>query len=386
MVGNDAVIGRQSVRRGGWFAILLFLCTQIGVPTPRLSALQALRSEATTRTDARIDSVPLISIGDNPDEPLYGVIAAVFHGDTLILAEQSTNTLRYYDRTTGELLRTVGGRGEGPGEYEGLGFMQSVGGRLYTYDFRAYRLTVMDMSGAVERTVGIVPGATYQFPNVRGIFPDGSILVSATLRDFENTARSPMVRRDTHILGRHDSMGNHVDSLGTYLGAEYLVEPYGRGGEAIPRWLVPFRRSNHAGVAGEGYYVLDNMDPVIQVFDRAGEFRHALEPDVGPVSVTREDVGRFRQADDLNREPPEFYPYYRSVHAVAGTLWVLHHERPQDVGYRWTVFSHEGEMVGSVTASEPLWVLAVDADIAVVARRDELGVETVELRRIVDRR
>lgn len=162
--------------------------------------------------------------------------------------------------------------------------------------------------------------------------------------------------------------------------------PYGRAGEAIPRWSVPFRRVKRAGVAGEGYYVLDNMDPVIPVFDWAGEFRHALEPEVRPVRVSREDIGRFRQADDLDREPPEFYPYYRSVHAVAGTLWVLHHERPQGVGYRWTVFSREGDLVGSVTASEPLWVLAVDSDVAAVGRRDELGVETVELRRIIERR
>ena len=62
-------------------------------------------------------STPLFTIGDDPDEPLHLVIGAVLTDDALILAEESTYSLRFYDRATGRLLRAVGQKGEGPGDY-----------------------------------------------------------------------------------------------------------------------------------------------------------------------------------------------------------------------------------------------------------------------------
>ena len=51
--------------------------------------------------------------------------------------------------------------------------------------------------------------------------------------------------------------------------------------------------------------------------------------------------------------------------------------------FSWTVLSTEGAIVGRVRSSGRLTVLAVDDDTAAVLRVDDLGVETVELRRIV---
>ena len=52
-----------------------------------------------TEQDARIDTVPLLTIGDDPGDPLHRVSGAVLVGDTLIIA-QSTS-LRFYDRHSG---------------------------------------------------------------------------------------------------------------------------------------------------------------------------------------------------------------------------------------------------------------------------------------------
>ena len=133
-------------RDGGCFVVagLVFLLAGWGGDDGGGGRVQ---SAATIAQDARIDNVPLLTIGDDPEDPLYRVIGAVLVGDTLIVAQASSMTLRFHDRRTGEFLRSVGGPGEGPGEYEGLVSLQRAGDKLYTYDLQAYRMTVLDLSG-----------------------------------------------------------------------------------------------------------------------------------------------------------------------------------------------------------------------------------------------
>ena len=127
------------------------------------------------------------------------------------------------------------------------------------------------------------------------------------------------------------------------------------------------------------------MDPVIPVYEQTGNLRHEVRPAIRsePQRITREDARRFREADDVDRQPPEFYPYYRGARNVAGALWVLDYVPADSDVFSWTVLSTEGAIVGRVRSSDRLTVLAVDDDTAAVLRVDDLGVETVELRRIV---
>lgn len=371
-------------RKADPFALLLVLACQFGHFVDDLSAGQTPRPETTPQVDAWIDSLPLISM-DQEAHPFYGVVGAVFYGDTLIVAERSTGTLRYYDRATGKLHRTVGGSGEGPGEQQLMLRMQSVGDRIYTYDLEASRVTVFNLAGEVERTVLVAPwGAAATAPQVVGFFPDGSMLAIAMVRDWDDQVDAPTVRRDTWTISRHDQMGNFVDSLGEYLEKEVYVEPFGRGGERMGDLQVPFVRDNTVGVVGDDYFVLDNMASAIPVFDQTGELRHELGLQIRPEPqrLSREDARRFREEDEVYRQVPEFYPYYFAVRYVAGALWVLNYPVQTDV-YSWTVFAPEGGAVGRVRTSERLVVLDLDGDIAAVLRVDELGVESVELRRIV---
>ena len=161
-------------RDGGCFAVagLVFLLAGCGGDDGGGGRVQ---SSTTIERGARIDSIPLLTIGDDPEDPLYQVIGAVLVGDTLIVAQASSMTLRFHDRRTGEFLRSVGGPGEGPGEYEGLSSLQRVGDRLYTFnrgsDRQAYRMTVLDLSGTLVATVSIEPWGVYNFSGPGGCLP-----------------------------------------------------------------------------------------------------------------------------------------------------------------------------------------------------------------------
>ena len=239
------------------------------------------------------------------------MIGAAFAGDALILAQMSSATLRYYDRATGELIRTIGGEGEGPGEYELFSFLQAAGDRLYTFDPMKSRLTVLDLAGAVE---------------------------------------------------------------------------FGKRGGRTVQWSGPFQREASVGLLGDEYYLLDNMEFAIPVFDQKGRLVRELGPDVRPepIALTPADRRGFRELDRIEGwERPEFYPYYASIRELDGVIWVLHYKDATSAGHRWTLYSRDGDLVGRVATSETIWVFAADGDVVAVMRINDLGVETVELRRLV---
>ena len=341
--------------------------------------------EEGTAQDARIDTVPLLTIGDEANDPLHRVSSAVLVGDTLIIA-QSTS-LRFYDRRSGEYLLRAGRRGEGPGEYREIASLQRVGERLYTYDFFSRRVTVWDLSGALERTVDIEYWGRYQSPELVGVFPDGSFLFASEFEDRANPARSPMLRRNVMALGRYDANGVLMDSLGYYLGPVIYVAPTEDGGQRY-RSPPPFSRLSSAGMMSDGYYILDNKVAMIPVFDTAGTQIRVIGPDTPPepVRISRRDRDRLSGFDGIDTDDlPQFYPFYSRGSAVVGdAFWVLDYlDRERDHRMEWSVYSQEGELLGRVTAEERLKILAVDGDVAIVVHYGGWDVETVQLRRIV---
>ena len=94
------------------FSCGLLIALQIGLPDEALGTTGAPLQQR----DMQIDDTPLLTIGDDVDEALHGVVAAVLTDDGLILAEISTHSLRFYNRRTGALIRAVGQKGEGPGD------------------------------------------------------------------------------------------------------------------------------------------------------------------------------------------------------------------------------------------------------------------------------
>lgn len=359
---------------------LFFVVTLV---VPLIGGLDHASSAADSppqRKDRRIDDTPLLTIGDDPDEALHEVIGAVLTEDELVVAEASTYSLRYFDRATGRLLHTVGRKGEGPGEYERLDLLQAIGDTLYTFDGWLRRVTVRDRAGALGRTVPIRPWGNYSAADVKGFFPDGSILVSAWAFGW---AEAPMIRRFSHELARHAPDGTFAESLGTYLGSEHYASP-----ETMS--IYPYRREVWVVVVGDRYHIVDNTDPVIRAFDATGKLIEELDPymPLKPRTLTSTGRDSVPDLDGIDRNDlPRFYPYYGRPRAVGGALWVPDYDGlAPDGGSAWTVYSRDGDLIGRVAASElDIIVLAADDNTAAVLTRDAFDVQTVELRRLIER-
>ena len=356
------------------FSCGLLIALQIGLPDEALGTTGAPLQQR----DMQIDDTPLLTIGDDVDEALHGVVAAVLTDDGLILAEISTHSLRFYNRRTGALIRAVGQKGEGPGDFGNLSLLQAVGDRLYTFDSRLMRVTAWTLAGEVERTVRIRPWEDHSTLDVEGFFPDGSMLVSAWASDW---ADEPMIFRDERELARLDAEGNFTGTVGEYLGYEYYSSPETRS-------IYPHRRIAWLIVTGDRYHIVDNKDPVIRAFDMAGNPVGELAPHtlLNPQPLTSAARDSLPELEGISRDAmPRFYPFYTRPRSAGGMLWVPDYDGfAPGGGTAWTVYSQRGEIIGRVSVPEPrIIVMAVNDDIAVVLIIDALGVQTVELRRIV---
>ena len=351
---------------------------------------------------AVLDSVPLVVLGSETD-PIHNVAGALFIGDTLVLTDRSTFTLRFYDRASGHRLRVVGGQGEGPGEFLSIGRPQRAAGRLYVWDSRLVRLTTFTFDGDLQGSVRIVPIEPYPAANVVGVFEDGSSLVALT-EPFDVASRvlEPTIQRRLGVLARYDTEGRFVDSLGTYRLSERYVEPYGHGGER-GGGLPMFGRRSAVGAMAEQYYVLDNIESGIEVFSASGMHMGALGPNVAlpKVNVTNADLEQgklrvsavVRSAYDAGYiRTPQYFPWYGwsgrrflspMTVAAANELWILNYGGVRSSGPVWSVYSPDGMEMGLVASPDEVRILATDGRFAAVLNWGEFEVERVEVREIV---
>ena len=349
---------------------------------------------------AQVDTVAVALIGDEAEDPLRRVVGGLILEGGIVIADDSTLTLRFYSRG-GELVSVRGGQGDGPGRFRSLWWLQEAGGRLFAYDIRASRISEFDQDGTFVRSVRLNQSGRFIPEEALGVFSDRSFLVKGFLRGvpprlFDSAGG---VSRDIRLLLRYDREGGFADSLGFYEDSEFFYDPVpGRG------WLQfvpPLGRGSHVIVAGERYYVMENETPAIDVFRADGARVRGPSFAVGddPEAVGREDVGIARsrfpasRRDVFDRMPvPEKLPVYGWAHygrlapmraRESGEIWMLDYGGLQDMRPVWTVVAEDGTVKGRVTAPEEVEVLDATHDLALVLTWDQNAMKTVELRRIL---
>jgi len=183
--------------------------------------------EATDGLDA--DAVPRFELEEqlrigSLDDPEIGFSSiadvALDRDGNVFVGERSESRVRVYD-ASGLLVRTIGGAGGGPGEFQYISSFGVVGDTLWVYDSRARRTTLFDREGTLLTTI-VATGVAFPTPPEYGV----SITIRPTgMREdglFSSTygmsLRAPPSRAgaDTLRIPRlvFDATGAVVDTLG----------------------------------------------------------------------------------------------------------------------------------------------------------------------------
>ena len=342
----------------------------------------------------------------------------------VISAEGDVFVAQWQDRTiqvigeAGEVIRTIGRSGEGPGEFISLSAIWLAGDTLVATDRQLMRVNSFATDGRfLDSRTWVADFARWSVDEAgsrviytpgsppSAILSNGLALVSPnwTVRPPQGIPdpgprragfRSPLLTMDEH--------GQIVDTLAwsEYYWTEFAMPRDGRGF----RIQVPFQREIHTAImpGGGGVIVVredDAAGPSVlvtrigpsadTVFSRTYSYTPApLTDDLLRRALNETEVGEFPMGGERDGAPesadfegpvrrsgvlPETLPAVTSL--VVGHYESIWLRREEQVGKfaQWTVLDGTGEVVGVATLPRKQEVVAARGAVMVAVEEDELG-------------
>lgn len=339
-----------------------------------------------------VDSNPALQIGKvegSEDEMLYGVVSVRFADDAVLVAQQTE--LRVYDER-GSIIRTLGGTGPGPGEFERLAGAIACGDTVYATELFPARLSWFDATGN-PGTLLLPP------PERQGILNPLSPLLTCGYGGviglmsgrLEVQEGPPSVIRPPKMVVRVQPRERQVDTLMTFPGTE-----------VFDGLTVPFGRQTLIAATPDGIYVVDTGQPELRILGVDGRLRRIVRLSRPATKVAQEDVesiqDQYLNADEgglpseleaevrtrLDAVPfPQTMPYFSAMHVSPnGTVWLRDYQpfRKREVT-GWTVVSPSGEWMGPVEFPSAYQVHDMGDAGTIGVWRDEFDVEHVRFYR-----
>jgi hypothetical protein len=339
---------------------------------------------------------PLLEIGLLEGDEAYqfaqiGAVARLSDG-RIVVASGGTQDLRYFD-PTGRHLRSVGRKGDGPGEFQSVGTLVVLpGDSVAAYDWNLLRVSFFDPAGTFVRSFAFQHSAGVAFP--LGRFADGSWLMQPGFV-FSPGGPGATVVRDTSRLLVFEGDGRLRDSASRWIGPDFYVRSEGTHASAAS---LPFGRFTEAAVFGERYF--EGYTERYEIARRvpSGVADLLIRARRAAVPVTDEEVAahkaeRLRGAEASRR--PDIERLYRDIPFPAtmpafadlrvdadGNLWVLEATPPTTDRRLWTVFDTAGRMMGSIETPPAVAVREIGRDYLLGTWTDDLDVEYVRMYRL----
>ncbi|HEX6644351.1 MAG TPA: hypothetical protein VF037_06730 [Gemmatimonadales bacterium] len=383
-------------------AILLFLFTAACADTSaELGQGASVRDSAgvevvtnrdpvwTADSNWRVSDVAVFEVGGDGSVAL-GEITGIVRtpSGAIAVADGRSQIIRVF-APDGRLVRSVGRRGSGSGEFQALAWLGADGDSLLAYDLVTRRITLFGAAGRVRTTQLQSQGPTLTMP--LGRLDDGTWLVVAGGPTFPFAGKEGAARTDSARLLRFGGDGAIRDTLARIEWGETFGVAIGSGDNRfvapMPR---PFGRRASAVFTGSDIVVGEGSDYSVRIYDPDGTLRRIVRRPRTPTPVTPEAVAAYRatvglpagsrglqaRVDSalvgaLDSAPfPAVMPAYERVLADAdGHIWVLEYSVRRDQPRRWSVFTREGRWLGDIITPMGLrvesvgdsWVLGVSA-------------------------
>lgn len=347
----------------------------------------------------RVGDHPVFEAG-GPDGVAVGEVVGLVRTESgaIAAADGRAQVIRVF-APDGRLVRSVGRRGSGAGEFQALAWLGADGDSLLAFDLLTRRVTLFGAVGRVRTTQLQSQGPVLTAP--LGRFDDGTLLVASGGAVFPFAGNQWEARRDSALLLRFGADGVVRDTVARIAWGETFGVAIGR---ADNRFLAPMPRPfgmrTSAVLAGEEIIVGEASGYELKVLDASGRIVRRIRRAHTPVPVTPEAIVAYKRTvqrpagsqglqaridsalvSALDSAPfPATMPAYERVLADDdGTIWVLEYSVRLDQPGRWNVFSREGEWLGNVLTPRGLRVEAIGRDWILGTWRDPEGAERVRM-------
>ena len=336
---------------------------------------------------------------------LFGVVAGarLHRNGSLWIAERQTQEIRIFDSGSGAHLFTIGGRGDGPGEFRQSSFLGfDAEGTAYVYDYRHRRLSVFSESGELQRSqlmpaslgFGPRPDHVTRTGTLLGQIPRGMERISADGSTAKDTVKTWTIPLD----GSAPTLVSETPgALWYFQDRQQVVVPYTG---VLP---APYAGGLLWGFWDDRVYVTDDAgEASYSVYGPAGLERR-VEIDRAPRQIDGfsatmfvEQLRRIRYPESQVRIyeehltdmpiPEAQRPWDALVVTDQGGVWLLRAGDAEEVmagvppdNRVWDVFDAEGVFVGHVRLPADVGLAQVSGQSALTIVSDELGRVTVAI-------
>ncbi|HSW28447.1 MAG TPA: hypothetical protein VLH75_03040 [Longimicrobiales bacterium] len=344
--------------------------------------------EALSRDRANGDTVLLLGelpevdiggLGDVADTLLMIAAAATrLSSGVIVVADPYAPAVRYF-APTGELLRSVGRRGDGPGEFQAPWWLRQCGpDSVFVWDAYQGRVTVLDEVGALVRE--------FQFDSEPALLECSRSGVFAAI----GTTQSPQARLGTRLSGPVMVLDRDGQVLRSFDEMPYFeIRPMGRvtslamsdsflfvgtGDSAFVEVYDP--QVGRVGGVGVGEA---SRKPTDRQYDRA------IEAAAAQFSNHSDRESAKAMQRQLFASPPDELPSYSALQASSdGVLWAVT-SFPGDSITVLQAVNAVGDLLGSVRIPIDLKIFEIGTWYVLGTYETELGVPHVVMYRMEPR-
>lgn len=370
------------------------------------AGVRIVTSPASDATYARLAGEPALSIGvvEGPDALLFDRIVSVARdGDgNLMVVDKGWGEIRVFS-AGGEHVRTVGGIGEGPGEFEDLtDAWPRAGGGIMAVDGWRRRITEFGPSGEPGGKATRLAGASDEDMHPERLQPRGHWGAGAVLSSMSQVGNVGLAPGGTTRFPvwfvRHRLDGTVLDTVARFPGRTVAVV---RSGGGTSNRFVPFVSGPTATGATGGIAVTGGDVYEVHLIDAAGSLSHVARLAEPPPSLSDEHLDALiANWPGMNADPdpaavrgmramlegfplPATIPAYTNlVFADTGELWAQRYHLPGASMLRWDVFHPDGRYLGRVDVAASFEIHAVSKGQLLGVHEDELGVQRVQVREL----
>jgi hypothetical protein len=368
---------------------------ETGWPVRRDSAGVAIvenSAEATFSLDRwSVDSALDLRIGDAGDST-----GAAFSGITAVVAlptgeivvlDRSTQEIRYFS-ATGSFLRSVGRAGDGPGEFRSMRLIPALRyDSLIVMDGSRSRFTVVRHNGEMvhSRSARPVTGQPLGWLALGRLITRNTVLVGSA-------RETRVVSQPFSVLAAHLESGL-VDTLARD-SLLSVVSNSSDGRTTINQ--IPFTVAQSAAAGNGSIYVARGRTSDIEVYDSAGRFSRKFTVHAGDQELLgHEFESAIESLAKFAGDPPAARGAFNSIPPVrtlpvwtnvlvdySGLIWVERYRRTTAQPWLWSVFSPQGDALGSVEVPRDFAMRYIGEDFILGTWRDEDRIEYVQRHRL----
>jgi hypothetical protein len=333
----------------------------------------------------RVAQDPIYHLGWSPGDPQFENLRFGFlRPDGRAVVADAQSALIYLLSQTGEVSATLGGRGEGPGEFsrisglvalEGDSFLVSDGGNARVTTFENTRVIAESREAVYAADANYDPIG--RMPQERSLLIPTGFAVGA-LEDGETGWRSYPVffSHDYEVL---DTVAELEFMKILETGSWNPVRHFGL--VAVTGGGIAHAKTDQAQVTWFGEDgspdLIARWDaPTVPVSDEDW-----VDYELGARERTRPGGDPERLENQLRNRRRDFAgtkPLFRSIHGdLEGNVWLGDHQFSRLTSSTYFVLSAAGEWMGSVSFPRPIRILGISDDRVLGVELDDLGIQAV---------